>query len=161
MPRFGRKQPRTVPLPPPVPHREPEPDVDALHNQSHETHAFVQVAWDHARTTATRDAAAPIVSALLRRLPTGPAGPDHAKAVGALNDAVCLGLCLADIETYSGMAPPGMSDVRIWNAVVTAKESFSGYPRELGDLMFYAVQVGYYVGRNGPAAMSTLFGGSN
>ncbi len=140
-------------------HRHPEPDVDAMHNQSHETNAFIQVAWDHARTTATRETAAPIVSALQRQLPMGPAGPDHAKAVGALTDAVCLGLCLADIETYSGMAPPGMSDVRIWNAVVTSKESFSGFHGELRDLMFFAVQAGYYIGRNGPSAIAAVIGG--
>lgn len=159
MPRFGRKQPRTVPLPPPAKNRHPEPDVDALHNQSHETEAFIQVAWDHARTTATREAAAPIVSALLRHLPMGPAGVDHARTVGALTDAVCLGLCLADIEAYSGMAPPGMSDVRIWNAVVTSKESFNGFSRDLADLMFFAVQAGYYIGRNGPTAIAAVVGG--
>lgn len=135
--------------------------MDALHNQSHETQAFTQVAWDHARTTVTREAAAPLVSSLLRRLPLGPAGLDHAKAVGALTDAVCLGLGLADIETYSGMAPPGMSDVRIWNAVVTSKESFSGFPTELVELMFFAVQAGYYVGRNGPDAIAAVLGGSS
>lgn len=154
MPRFGRKQPRTIPLEPPVMNHPPKPDVDALHNQSHETHAFIQVAWDHARTSATREASVPIVSRLLRRLPAGPVGLDHSLAVNALGDAVCLGLGLADIETYTGMAPPGTSDVRIWNAVVLSAESFSAFPDQVRDLMFFAVQVGYYVGRTGQGSLA-------
>ncbi|MBW3614813.1 MAG: hypothetical protein KY439_05810 [Actinobacteria bacterium] len=160
MPRFGRKQPRTIPLETPSLHRSPQPDVDALHNQSHETHAFIQVARDHGRTTATREAAAPIVSRLVQRLPNG-AGVDHSQAVEALTEAVCLGLGLADIETYSGMAPMGMSDVRIWNAVIMSKDIFSAFPEAMGDVLFFAVQAGYYVGRNGPGALASVLGASS
>lgn len=141
--------------------RSPQPDVDALHNQLHETHAFIQVAWDQAHTTVTREAAAPIVSGLLPRLAGGAVGLDHAQAVVALTDAVCLGLGFADIETYSGMAPSGMTDVRIWNAVIMSQDSFSGFPTGMRDMLFFAVQVGYYVGRKGAAALATVLAASS
>ena len=161
MPRFGRKVPRLIPLELPAVHRAPELDVEAVHNQAHETRAFTKVAQDNSRAPGMDQAADPIVRALLERFGTHlTTDAQRSYLVDAVGSAVRLGLGFAEIEAYAGMATPGMSDARIWNAVIMTRESFRHLPEVVSTVLFFAVQAGYYIGRNGPETLPLVLQGS-
>ena len=161
MPRFGRKVPRLVPLQPPAVGLAAEVDIEAVHNQAHETRAFTKVAQDNSKHPGMDQTADPIVRALLDRFGTHlNSEAQRSYLSDAVASAVRLGLGFAEIEAYAGMAPPGMSDARIWNAVVMTKESFRHLPEVVSNVLFFAVQAGYYVGRNGPETLPQVLQGA-